>query len=325
MSSPSRAAEAGSSFRFSTDALPERDRLAIWCEEFGRQVARYEFEPLVHPVRASVSTHTAFGLGLVSALHSSMRIVRTLETVSDGDDALVLQVSMTGSVVSQRGRDIETSRGDAVMGSNAETITIMSPAANAKCVLLMLSRQALRPLLSDFDAALMRRVTAQSPALRLLMNYITVFDDPIVMAPEFGHLAVTHIHELVAYTLGAKRDVAATAGGLRAARLRAAKTFVLSHLADTEMTAASVAAHLGVSPRYVHMLFDHEDENFTEFVLERRLGHAFRMLADARYADLSIGMLALDAGFRDLSHFNRSFRRRFGCTPTDVRQRRGQD
>ena len=42
-------------FQFSTDALPERDRLAIWREQFGRQVARYEFEPLDRPVRGKVT------------------------------------------------------------------------------------------------------------------------------------------------------------------------------------------------------------------------------------------------------------------------------
>ena len=32
--------------RFSTDALPERDRLAIWREVFGRYVVKVEIEPL---------------------------------------------------------------------------------------------------------------------------------------------------------------------------------------------------------------------------------------------------------------------------------------
>jgi AraC-like DNA-binding protein len=44
------------------------------------------------------------------------------------------------------------------------------------------------------------------------------------------------------------------------------------------------------------------------------------MLTDLNYADRSISAVAFEAGFGDLSYFNRTFRRRFGATPSDVRQ-----
>ena len=37
--------EMGRLVRFSTDDLPEQDRLAIWTEEFGKAVVKVEFEP----------------------------------------------------------------------------------------------------------------------------------------------------------------------------------------------------------------------------------------------------------------------------------------
>jgi AraC-like DNA-binding protein len=54
---------------------------------------------------------------------------------------------------------------------------------------------------------------------------------------------------------------------------------------------------------------------------------ARRMLADRRYRHLSIAQLALECGFGDISYFNRSFRRRYGETPSDVREmsRRGDE
>jgi AraC-like DNA-binding protein len=45
------------------------------------------------------------------------------------------------------------------------------------------------------------------------------------------------------------------------------------------------------------------------------------MLADPRYAGLTISGIAFAVGFGDLSTFNREFRRRFGLTPSDVRRR----
>lgn len=312
-------------FRFSTDSLPERDRLAIWREQFGRQVARYEFEPLDHPVRGKVTARTAPRLGFVSVDHSPMRVARTRELLADGNDALVLQVSMTGSFVSHLGREFETDPGDAMLGSNADTGTFLSPSTASKCVLLNLSRRELRPLLGDFDAALVRRVPANTPALRLLMRYVGIFDEP-TLAPELQHLAITHVYDLVAMALGAKHEATAIANsrGMRAARLRAAKDYVLHNLRNHELSSATVAAYLDVTPRYVHMLFETEEESFTEFVLGHRLARAHRMLTDPRFTNVAISSLALDAGFADLSHFNRSFRRRFGRTPSDVRDAAGR-
>ena len=323
---PSNASAAETSlFQFSTDALPERDRLAIWREQFGRQVARYEFEPLDHPVRGKVTARTAPRLGLVSVDHSPMRVARTRELLGDGDDALVLQVSMTGSFISHLGREFETNPGDAMLGSNADTGTFLSPSTASKCVLLNLSRRELRPLLDDFGTALARRVPANTPALRLLMRYAGIFDEP-TLSPELQHLAITHVYDLVALALGAKHEATkiANSRGVRAARLRAAKDYVLHNLGNHELSAVTVAVYLDVTPRYVHKLFETEEESFTEFVLARRLTRAHRMLTDPRFSALPIGTIALDAGFSDLSHFNRSFRRRFGCTPSDARAAAGR-
>ena len=108
---------------------------------------------------------------------------------------------------------------------------------------------------------------------------------------------------------------------VRAARLRETKAFVLRNLALHELSAMTVAQYLGVTPRYVHMLFESEAETLSEFVLRERLIRAYRALVDLRFADQPISAIAFDCGFSDLSHFNRSFRRRFGMTPTEARQK----
>jgi AraC-like DNA-binding protein len=43
------------------------------------------------------------------------------------------------------------------------------------------------------------------------------------------------------------------------------------------------------------------------------------MLRDPRCATRRIGEIAYDVGFGDLSYFNRAFRRRYGVTPSEVR------
>jgi len=54
-------------------------------------------------------------------------------------------------------------------------------------------------------------------------------------------------------------------------------------------------------------------------VLAQRLVLAHRMLTDPRRAMRKISAIAFEAGFGDLSYFNRAFRRRYGLRPSELR------
>jgi len=50
------------------------------------------------------------------------------------------------------------------------------------------------------------------------------------------------------------------------------------------------------------------------------LARAYRMLSDPRYLTHKISAISHDCGFHDLSWFHRTFRRRYGATPSDIRE-----
>jgi AraC-like DNA-binding protein len=81
----------------------------------------------------------------------------------------------------------------------------------------------------------------------------------------------------------------------------------------------ALAARHCVTPRYVQTLFEGEGTTFSQFLRGERLARVHRMLRDPRHAGHSISGIAYDAGFGDLSHFNRAFRRRYGATPSEMR------
>jgi transcriptional regulator GlxA family with amidase domain len=76
-----------------------------------------------------------------------------------------------------------------------------------------------------------------------------------------------------------------------------------------------------MSVRYVHRLLEPTGRSFADHLLSHRLRLAANMLRDPRFAHLKIAMVATDAGFSDISHFNRTFLRAFGDTPYGVRVR----
>jgi AraC-like DNA-binding protein len=133
---------------------------------------------------------------------------------------------------------------------------------------------------------------------------------------------VTHLYDLAALAIGATRDAAAVAGGrgVPAARLRAIKADIADNLTNRRLSIDSVATRHGVTPRYVRMLFESDATTFSEFVVVQRLNRAHRMLIDPRFSDRTVSSVAFEAGFGDLSYFNRTFRRRYGASPSDVRE-----
>jgi AraC-like DNA-binding protein len=163
--------------------------------------------------------------------------------------------------------------------------------------------------------------------LRPLASYADLVRQmPALENPELREL-VEHVRDLMALALGAAGDGAASdgstqsakGGGMRAARLRAIKADILANLGTHNLSLDAVAERQGISPIYVRKLFEGEDTSFTRFVLRERLARAHQRLSDPLFAEHTIATLAFEAGFGDLSYFNRAFRRRFGTSPSDVR------
>jgi AraC-like DNA-binding protein len=154
----------------------------------------------------------------------------------------------------------------------------------------------------------------------MLIRYLDLARrDNVVTTPELAAAFTDHVCDLLALALGPTRDAAeqARTRSLPAARLQAIKDDIAYNLCRPDLSVHSVAARHSVSVRYVQRLFEEIGWTFTQFVMEQRLTAAHKALA-AR-SDVPIHGIVYDLGFNDLSYFNRSFRQRFGCTPSDVR------
>lgn len=322
------------SFRFSTRNLPPRQRLSKWDEAFGRSVSRRVLAP---PWSSDGPFHVEMRGYLLGRTESDsdynasvMRVEvtagglahRTRELLSDGNDDVILHVQETGGrVVSQLGREATAGVGEGLLSSNADVSTITLPGP-ARFASIAVPRKPMMALVPGVEDAFLRPLPPDAGVLRVLLKYLDILEEePAQQTPELRHTVATHIHDLCALAIGATRDAVETARGrgLRAARLRAIKADIDRHLRHPNLRATAVALRQGITPRYVHKLFEGEGTTMSKYVRGQRLQRVHRMLADPRHADLTIGAVAYNAGFGDLSTFNREFRRHFGMTPSDVR------
>jgi len=262
------------------------------------------------------------GLGAWIGAFSPIQGRRTRELIADGNDNVTLWMCPEGgSVISQCGREVTHDGDDAMLVSNSDMLST-TMVRRSHHVSLSLPRKVMLTMVPDLEDAFLRSVPKDSEPLRLLKSYVGVLEKDLDLAtPELCHLVVSHVYDLAAVALGGSGDVVrvAESHGVRAARLHAIKTDVLQALGDHGLTVTAIAARHHVSPRYVQMLFESEDTTFSRFLLLQRLAVARRMLCDPRFADRTVSAIAFEAGFGDLSHFNRDFRRHYGESPSDVR------
>ena len=89
---------------------------------------------------------------------------------------------------------------------------------------------------------------------------------------------------------------------------------------DTNITLEEISGIASMSPNAFCRYFkERTNKTFFQFLTEIRLEHACRLLQ--KNPDLSILEISELSGFRNLSHFNRKFRRYKGITPTAYRKK----
>jgi AraC-like DNA-binding protein len=115
----------------------------------------------------------------------------------------------------------------------------------------------------------------------------------------------------------------------RPARLRSrtelllhAQAFIEVNLGDPRLAPDEIARACSISTRYLHRLFEPEDQSVSEWIRTERLDRCRRDLLDPAFADHTIASIAGRWGLPSLPHFSRLFRAAYGQSPREFRARR---
>ena len=100
-------------------------------------------------------------------------------------------------------------------------------------------------------------------------------------------------------------------------RVQKVKSYIDAHYHE-EIRLSTVADIAGMSDSSFSRFFKlHTGRNLSDYIIDLRLGHACRLLVDS--SD-SIAEIGYHCGFNNLSNFNRIFRKRKDCSPSEFRE-----
>jgi AraC-like DNA-binding protein len=301
--------------------LNQPDPIREWREQYARRYLRVDFEPLSGSAFHASVKPIFPELRIVRMTLSPGFLFRDYDLLRDGDDRIGFVVAQSGELTARHlGREILLTPGDAtlmMMGATGgvgwcESSTLFDmliPPAEWET-------RGVRP-----EDVLMQRLWGKSDAMQLLRRYIRCLERSGLTAFGNDHtIARRHIIDLMVLAATPHQSVGESSfSAVASAHLHAIFDHIASHFSDPELSLPKVAQNIGISTRYLQRLLKTSGTSFTTHVTELRLNHAFALLTAKGKSDVRICDIALQAGFSDISHFNRMFRARFGGTPSDVR------
>jgi AraC-like DNA-binding protein len=319
---------------FASDQLPaeldERTRFTLWrnlCEEHFNSADLDFLTNGAFSVRVEFAQFGGVGLGQLAG--TMRRIARSSRHIdADPSDMLCLALNRGRSAYAcfQRDQEVTLDAGTATLITNWETIEVRANADTA-CSTLMVPRDRLLDLVANAEDLVAKPLDPESAALRHLRQYFDIVSGPGDLGKDsalIAHVSDTLL-DLIVLVLGAGRYATQIARmrGLRAARAQQILAEIRAGFADPAFSPRKVAIKTHLSERYLQDLLQETGSTFTARVMELRLQKARAMLTNPRHDRLKVSEIAYACGFNEVSHFNRSFRARFGAPPTAYRGREG--
>ncbi|MDO9078896.1 MAG: helix-turn-helix domain-containing protein [Brevundimonas sp.] len=304
------------------ETLSPRDRFDNW-----REAVSAVFDLEVEDPATFDCGMTSWKLGslLLGGFRSSGNtFVRDRAKVARGGlDHYVVQTLIQGTSVLREGApEAEWPRGSVRILDLTRTVRTEAQAFSN--LTLIVPRAVLEPLLGapdDLHGVTLEAETVGAQLLGGLMQDLSRRADAMTLAE--AEALGPGVAAMVAACFGPSVAAAETARAARTAvSRRAIQSHVLAHLGSPDLSTDALCSRFGLSRATLYRLFEPLG-GVEGWIRGARLDEACRRLSSPATLDRRVSRVAQDLGFVNETSFSRDFRRRFGVSPSEARQRLG--
>ena len=277
--------------------------------------------PERQPLTADMVAYRGDKLRFASVRFSPHSTVSSPSQPSNDARLLVSLHKKGPALVSQGGRESRIEAGDIFIIDPTRPFYIET--GEIETCSVYIHAAALRSLASELDLATARAIRCDRGVSALLRSAIeelfthasSITDDVADdIADALLHLLAPVVRSCVSATERCPSRLAAMH------RQRIVR-FVRENLGDASLDASTIAQGVNLSARHVYQLFENDDKPLMRWVWSERLERCRRDLGQPGLRARSIGEIAFQWGFSNVSHFSRSFKSEYGVTPREFRQR----
>ena len=277
-----------------------------------RRIADQSFEGAISRIDAA-----PIQISLVTATrHTVLRLASHIASSTDDLCFVNLQLEGLGRTT-QRGHEQISAPGDLALADTTEPFEIAN-CHDFKLFCFAVPRRLLPKGLLDRPRLNLSATETGRALSRTLAGYAELCLSDCQL-PRTSALIGAHVIDLISYAPEILTDMS-----VERVHIPVLLSMMLDHIDrhsdDPELGAATLAARFRCSERYVHRLFATTGRSVGEHVNEKRIAACTRDLLDRNSAHKTIAEIAFAAGFRDISHFNRLFKRCNGLAPREFRR-----
>lgn len=240
----------------------------------------------------------------------------------DRDACYILAIPTSGCMTLTQCGETKVVRAGEYVLLGQRGSTALSAAAGLRLLMLHIPATELRGRLVSVEDHVGGRFCANERMTCLLVDLVKgiaeLFAD---RAPPNPQALATEIVSFVALTLGAEdRGAAIDVRNTRYQLRRRIFDFIEKHLGDQNLSPRKIAESSRISMSYLYSLFNDDETTVGQFVQVKRLQRAYELLVADPKGHRTVAEVAYEVGFKNVSHFSRSFSRHFSIAPRDVRQ-----
>lgn len=291
-----------------------------WNSTLRATCGHYYGEPGTAPTApsASFALHSRHGVDVADIRCSINRIHRDRAGIRRDDaEHLFLLVQQSGQTRVTHSSHVETlGPGDCLLLDSTAPADLDYGCQSVRFLSAHLPRaQCLEGRRAAFATG--RKIAANHP---LAPNFHRLLSSDGWAAP--GESGLGFLSDLVALAFGGADNNDATRIRDRKGRFAFVTSVIDRNLTNPDLSIDGVAAQVHMSRRQLQRDFRDNGTSFSAYLQCQRLKYVAEHLRAAARLDQSpsISDLAYGAGFGDISHFNRSFRARYGLAPRDFLQ-----
>lgn len=310
-------------YQVDTDAVDIKERIDYWRELISDQFVPLKVAPQHGPeLTGRLSACSVGSLELRDLSATPHEFTRTNSLIRRSqEDYFKIGLMETGSSLwVQDGREAVVNAGDFVLYDSTRPYSVMmnEPFRITVC---MLPKRLLPLRTSELHEVTAVRMSGSQGAGALVTPFVHALARHVDEYQDATSEALAHsVADLVTAVVRGRPEFSMHDLEQVNPLLSQVRAYIGDHIADRNLSPASIAAAAAVSVSYLHKLFSETDTTVAGYVRELRLQGCRRDLQDDKYAHLTITSIGARWGLPDPAHFSRLFKARFDMTPFECRR-----
>lgn len=319
---PANTLSGHRSLIFSTQGIPARERGNWWREVICRHYANVDITSrLDNSFQAETKIVPIKSVQLSSIRSGSISIKKLPRDPERKDqDAYFVVLLLSGHFrLEQHDRAVSLQAGDMTIYDATQAHRIDCVGDVAKLI-FAIPRSTLLARFARPDACTALPMNGSQGIGAMTSNFLRTWSASL---NQLDHQELATVSEsalnLISLTLESIKPAKLEHSHCQAMTLTRIKCFIEQNLSVPDLDTFMIAQGVGISPRYINVLFAEENQSLMRYVWQQRLDRCYRDIANRKQNGLKISTIAFRWGFNDLSHFSRVFRQRYGMSPRDLR------